>query len=270
MQKTFFPVILEKQKKLPIYLTSAGCDFYQESVDRTYGFPSYHWIQCSMGKGKIKINNERIILEKNMGMIIHKDVPHYYEPLCEKWLTDWVTFDGFAVKQLLNTLGFYKSNYYYINDISGIREKIVNCIDIGNHYNNYIELSIMNYDFVMTLPKYINRSSSPDYTTKIDIVINYINDNFYSALTIDSLANLIKVTPQYLCNIFSKATNKRPFEYVNEVRIQKSKELMLNTNFTIHEISKKVGFEDASYYGKWFKRIEKMTPGSFRKHYKGY
>ncbi|GMQ58212.1 hypothetical protein AN1V17_26070 [Vallitalea sediminicola] len=269
MQKTFFPVILDKDAKLPIYLTSAGCEFYQESINRRYGFSSYHWIQCSNGKGEVIIGNERIILEKNMGMIIYKDEPHQYRPLSETWLTDWITFDGFAVKQLLNTLSFYKSNYYYIKEIDVIRQKIIDCIETGNSYNNHNQLSVMSYDFIMSLPDYIIHKSSPFQLLKIDMVIDFINENYTKPLTIDILAALIDVTPQYLCKIFIESTNKRPFEYINEVRIQKSKELMLNTNLSISKIGNQVGFEDASYYGKWFKRIEKITPGAFRKHYKG-
>lgn len=269
MQKTFFPVILDKDAKLPIYLTSAGCEFYQDSIERRYGFSSYHWIQCSEGKGEVTIGNDNIILEKDMGMIIYKDEPHHYRPLSETWLTDWVTFDGFAVKQLLNTLGFYKSQYYYIKDIDIIRQKIINCIETGNSYNNHNQLSVMSYDFIMSLPDYIIHKSSPFHLLKMAIVIDYINENYSKALTIDTLAALIDVTPQYLCKLFIESTKKRPFEYINEFRIQKSKELMLNTNSNINKIGKQVGFEDASYYGKWFKRIEKITPGAFRKHYKG-
>ena len=61
---------------------------------------------------------------------------------------------------------------------------------------------------------------------------------------------------------------KRPFEYINEVRINKSKELILsNYNYSISTISKKAGFESPSYFGMQFKKIEGMTPGQFKELY---
>jgi YesN/AraC family two-component response regulator len=61
---------------------------------------------------------------------------------------------------------------------------------------------------------------------------------------------------------------KRPFEYINEVSIKKSKELILNNyNYPITTISTKVGFESPSYFGSQFKKIEGITPGQFKQLY---
>jgi YesN/AraC family two-component response regulator len=120
----------------------------------------------------------------------------------------------------------------------------------------------------MDLDRYIGNRSGYDQNKKIGLTIEYINNHYQEFITIDLLSEMVNVTPQYFCKIFKEATNKRPFEYINTVRIQKSKELMLNTNMTIHAISKAVGFENPSYYGKWFKQVESTTPGKFRSHYR--
>ena len=54
-------------------------------------------------------------------------------------------------------------------------------------------------------------------------------------------------------------------EFINTVRINKAKELMQTSDYTISEISYKVGYSDNAYFSKTFKRITGKTPGEFRK-----
>lgn len=269
MQKTAFPVVLNQDTELPIYITSAGINYIQESVNRDHGYKDYHWFQCNEGKGEIHINGQTLVLEKGSGLFIPKNEAHSYNPISQRWLTDWFTFNGFAVRQLLNSLGFYKHTIYNLYDSRFIREKIEQCIRAGNIATDHKKLSVMTYDLIISLDAHISNKSGQIRDKKINQVIEYINVKYNQLITIEDMANILHVTPQYLCRLFKSATGKRPFEYVNMVRIQKSKELMLNTDMTIQEISYSVGFETPSYYGKWFKQLENTTPGSFRKHYRG-
>lgn len=56
----------------------------------------------------------------------------------------------------------------------------------------------------------------------------------------------------------------RPFEYVAKCRIQKAKQLLVNTNIPISEIGEKVGYHDKSYFGYVFRQHENMSPSEFR------
>lgn len=268
MQEIFFPVINEKIRQLPIYLYSAGINFNQDEVERVEGYPAYQWIQCMEGRGIVTLGDKKFDLEKGMGMLIYKNEPHTYRALTKGWTTNWITFDGFVVKQLLHSFACYQSNYYYITNLQDITKIIEACVESGNRLNNIYELSALCYTLLMTV-QYCMEPEVEGYTMKIDKVITFINKNYYKPITIAELANLINITPQYLCKLFAGNMNKRPMEYINELKIRKSKELMINSNKTIDRISKEVGFETSSYYGKCFKKIEKVTPSQFRRLFKG-
>ncbi len=73
------------------------------------------------------------------------------------------------------------------------------------------------------------------------------------------------MTPQYLCTAFKRFTSQTLFEYINMVRIRKSKELLLyNKKIQIKEIAHLVGFQDVSYFCLTFRKLEKMSPTEFR------
>ena len=58
----------------------------------------------------------------------------------------------------------------------------------------------------------------------------------------------------------------RPFEYINRVRISKSKDFIINNSkMEINEIAKKVGYDNASYFCAVFKKMEGVSPGKFKK-----
>ncbi|WKL03283.1 AraC family transcriptional regulator [Paenibacillus amylolyticus] len=59
-------------------------------------------------------------------------------------------------------------------------------------------------------------------------VLDYIEQHYAEEITLPTLAGLICVTPEYFCHLFKKTTGIRPISYVNQVRVNKSKELLLD------------------------------------------
>ncbi|MNC28377.1 HTH-type transcriptional regulator YesS [compost metagenome] len=99
-------------------------------------------------------------------------------------------------------------------------------------------------------------------------VLDYIEQHYAEEITLPTLAGLICVTPEYFCHLFKKTTGIRPISYVNQVRVNKSKELLLdNVQCGMEDIARQVGFESTSYYGAIFKKLERLTPGAFRRSY---
>ncbi|MNO01034.1 HTH-type transcriptional activator Btr [compost metagenome] len=78
------------------------------------------------------------------------------------------------------------------------------------------------------------------------------------------MAEVTGITPQHLCTVFKKTTNIRIFQYINSVRIKKSKELLLHhSQMQVKEIAYLAGFEDANYFCSVFKKHEQLTPNQF-------
>lgn len=95
----------------------------------------------------------------------------------------------------------------------------------------------------------------------MDIIKNdYLDKN----LTLEHIADRVGMSPSYLRRLFKKITNQSVADYINEVRLEKAKELLINTNFSINEISEKSGFVNSCYFYTLFKKTNGMTPNEFR------
>ncbi|GEM_PF-3409051 len=95
--------------------------------------------------------------------------------------------------------------------------------------------------------------------------IKYIKENYNKNISLNDIAEHIKVAPNYLSGIFNKEMKISITRYLTNIRIDKSKKLLIESNLKIFEVAKSVGIEDSNYYGKIFKKHENITPYEFRK-----
>lgn len=97
---------------------------------------------------------------------------------------------------------------------------------------------------------------------------DYIRQHYGSPeLSLEEIAENLKIAPNYLSTIFSKNLGKRLFEYINEYRLEKSIELLLNTEKSINDISIESGFGSSRNYIRIFKKYKGLPPGAYRKQH---
>jgi len=94
--------------------------------------------------------------------------------------------------------------------------------------------------------------------------IRYISNNFSRALTLDDVATHVHLNPAYFSTLFKQSIGSSFKEYLNMVRIEESKRLLSNTDYSIIDIALATGFEDQSYFSKVFKKYTGLTPKQYR------
>lgn len=92
----------------------------------------------------------------------------------------------------------------------------------------------------------------------------YISEHFNTPMTLEQVADHVHLHPAYFSTLFKNSTGCSFKEYLNKIRIEESKLLLLNTDFSIIDIAIAVGFEDQSYFSKVFKKYTGTTPKQFR------
>lgn len=98
---------------------------------------------------------------------------------------------------------------------------------------------------------------------KVNMIINYMANNYQKNITLQELADYSQISPSYLGNIFKKVTGKSTIDYLIEIRINKAKS-MLKDGLTVSEAAKLVGFNDVYYFSKAFKKHEGVNPSCFK------
>ncbi|MBV7275664.1 helix-turn-helix transcriptional regulator [Clostridium sp. PL3] len=72
------------------------------------------------------------------------------------------------------------------------------------------------------------------------------------------------ITPNYLSTIFNDKNGMSLKDYINKLRIDNAKKYLIETNMKISDISKMVGYNQLSYFGSIFKKLEGCTPNEYR------
>ena len=96
-------------------------------------------------------------------------------------------------------------------------------------------------------------------------VIEYISTHYGEKIYIESLADMITVSPDYFTKMFKDSIGKTPIDYINAARINHALMLLLTTDTPINEISEAVGFSGPNYFHKIFKQYMVTSPLAYRK-----
>ncbi len=99
--------------------------------------------------------------------------------------------------------------------------------------------------------------------------IDYIEKHYHEHITLQSVARLVFLSESYVSRVFHSETGQSFKEYLNNVRVEHSKELLLDERIRIADIAAEVGFEDQSYFTKVFKKYVGVTPNRYREKMEG-
>ncbi len=94
---------------------------------------------------------------------------------------------------------------------------------------------------------------------------NYILLNYMNNITLEDIGLYIGFNPSYFSSIFKKETGISFVEYLSQVRIEKSKELLKEPDLKIQDISIMVGYSDVKYFSKLFSKHTGLSPKDYRK-----
>jgi len=108
------------------------------------------------------------------------------------------------------------------------------------------------------------RQYTDDNSGRIDTIIKYISDNYFTDITLDDVSELACMTTNSFCRFFKKMTNKSFTEFLKEVRIRNATRLLVQENLPVSEVCYNVGYKSITNFNKQFKQIMGSTPNTYR------
>ncbi len=120
------------------------------------------------------------------------------------------------------------------------------------------------YFFSGVIDKIID-SKSISSSPMVGKIVEYLDENFDKPFSVETLAQLVYLSPNYVSKVFRRETGKKLSDYVVEVRIEKAKEFLKDPNLRAYEIGEKVGYTDARYFGDLFRKHTGLTLTEYRK-----
>ncbi len=148
-----------------------------------------------------------------------------------------------------------KHEHYYSVICSLLQEILVYLVRI-NLKNNLKQTQIFNLN--------LQEDASFEDSNLMNKLLQYINYNYMHNINIEELSRYVGINRTTLINTFKQMFGTTPMRYVNKIRLEKSKELLENTNASISDISALVGFQSIHYFSNFFKLHENITPAKYR------
>ena len=103
--------------------------------------------------------------------------------------------------------------------------------------------------------------------SSVDIIRNakeYIENNYSKDLILDDVSKEFQISPYYFSKLFKKRTGSTFIEYLTMIRIEKAKQLLRNTSKSMKEICMEIGYSDANYFSRTFKKNVGVTPSEYK------
>lgn len=91
----------------------------------------------------------------------------------------------------------------------------------------------------------------------------YILNHYMERISLEQVASAINISPGYLSTIFRQCTGACFTDYVTGVKIDQAKRLLRETDYKVYEVSEMLGYQNAYYFSKVFKKIVGMTPSEY-------
>ncbi|WP_167959102.1 response regulator [Anaerosporobacter faecicola] len=93
---------------------------------------------------------------------------------------------------------------------------------------------------------------------------HYINTHYTKDISLDDVSREVDISPYYFSKIFKEETGENFIEYVTNVRIEKAKELLIGTDYSMKEICCRIGYADPNYFSRAFKKNVGVTPTEYK------
>lgn len=258
-------------------------------------FVSHHWhdyveiIYVKAGGLFISINKKQFVGITGDIFIINEEELH--EMYAEDTTTLYYAF-LFPIKYLNFEMKDFVENSYleplynkrivFINKIptsSNAHNEICNQLNLLINLNKSKEIaykfgtkiSLLNIVYLLAKEEFIKENEnrrSASKNNKLNIlksITSYIYENYNNKICLKTISLEFNMSPKYFCKFFKDNFNKTFTEYVNGLRVEKSMDMIINTDLPIMDIAFANGFENFSYYIRTFKNLVGCTPLSYRK-----
>lgn len=162
---------------------------------------------------------------------------------------------------LLRYTSKYASDINYNKKDSKDYEQIYTSFNTINDIYNFKKW-LLNY--IQHLFAYINNKEDTKNADLVKRVKIYMEENYYKDIGLDLIADMEGITPRYLSKLFKEETGINYSTYLTNIRMERSKDLLINSTLNIDEIASNVGYRTSSYFIQVFKKTNGYTPKNYR------
>ncbi len=261
-----------------LYITDIG--YYPKAVDhyrsRPQGCSQYILMYCVEGGGWISVDSKRHEVKANQYFIIPANKPHSYAShTSDPWTIYWVHYSG-------DHASYYSTAYESVRSISPsnidriedrllLFEEMIHNLEMGYSIDNlnYANICLSHFLASFCYLTQFRQLRSMKEAGMVELSIGFMKNNLHNKLNLENLADEAGLSTSHYSLAFKQKTGRAPVDYLIQLKVQKACQLLDHSNLRIKEIAVQVGYDDAYYFSRIFKKLMNVSPKEYRADSKG-
>lgn len=220
--------------------------------------PYYLLHLIEKGKGYIERDgNKHFLSEGEAFLIVPDEITVYCSDREDPWEYSWIAFDGESAKALTEHSTDVLYMTYRKSGLLALKELLANPEPDA-------------LDCLQTLLQVMNSVKRSLPKREIDsfrAALHYLENNYFKEIDIAALAQEFGFSRSYFSTAFTQKTGESPHRYLIEIRLNKAKEYLTDTDLSVTEIAYSVGFNSLQRFSELFKKRTGYSPLEYRKRF---
>ena len=238
-------------------------DYSKMSTYRENGRADYQLIYVKSGTMTLHEQNKKRKLKGGDICLFRPNEPQIYTIDGENTTHYWILFTGSEAE---NMLRFFKERSYHIGPFPEFEHF---CHSLWSGLQAEQESAELLLDasligIIARISQFLNQDNTE--LSKLRPAIEIMKSECHIRRSDDELAALCSLSKFYFIRLFKKNMGFTPHEYYTKLILDKSSNLLLNTSYSISEISKLCGIDDSLYFSRMFKKHMGVSPFTYRKN----
>lgn len=240
------------------------------STIRPLGRPDYQILYISSGKATFYINGEpREVPAGHMVIYPPRSLQQYAYYLEDKPEVYWLHFTGEDAQTLIKDAGFSGDHILYTGISAKYQDLFLSMIkELQLPRPCSEELSSLYLRQLFLTLKRLKEEGGYKKTEikeEMEQAIHYFHENFTRDIQVEEYAKRLHMSTCWFIRSFKQYAGMPPGKYITSIRVNKAKELLESTDYTVGEIGAIIGYENPLYFSRIFKKQTGLSPAEYRK-----
>ncbi|WBB69110.1 AraC family transcriptional regulator [Micromonospora sp. WMMD812] len=256
-----------------LLVTDAG--YYPNAADhrmhRPRGTPEVVLIVCASGMGWARVGSGMHRIGAWQALVIPDGVAHEYGAAeREPWTIWWAHLMGSDVSKLMDCMAATAERPVVpvraIDRAVALLDEIVTSLERDQSPIRLLGAAGAAWKLLTQIS--VDRLL-PEPGDPLQRAMSYLAERLDGKVSVPELAQLVGVSPSHLSTLFRRATGGGVLAHHTALRMAKARQLLDTTGVTVAKIASEIGFDDAFYFSRVFRRHHGMSPSSFRNRHDG-
>ena len=265
--------------QLPIALIPSDVGYFPDAkshyFERPEGCGQLILILCVRGAGWVALGDQVFeVAPGQLVTILPNEAHRYGAAERHPWTIYWCHAAGTAGERL--GLNLRQNDTYPILEIDDpprlarLFEEVADELAGGYGINHLIPASMaLAHLLGVAIANCRHHSGPSDSVLRVRRAIAYMQQRREEQISIPALASMANLSTSHFCAVFKKITGFAPLDYFNRLKIRRACELLDGTDFPVKRVAAELGFTDALYLSRVFRKIHGMSPTEYRNTTKG-